>query len=377
LSSQGPGENDWTSPSQPGEQPPYFTQPTPAQSPPPPPPYSAYPSSPAETPAPYGWGPSWAPQAPKPGVIPLRPLAVGELLDGAFTTIRRYPRATLGLAAAVMVVVEAIQVVIQWWLLHGVTDTTTLNADGTFNTNAGDFFARSLVSDLAIFVVTLVSTALLSGMLAAVVGQGVLGRPMSASQAWAATRAAFGRLFGATLLIFLIEIGVFVVGVLPGVLVILAGSTAGGVFLAVIGGLAALVAFVYIQTVLLFTPPAVMLERQGIRAAMARSRALVAGSWWRVFGIFLLATIMAEIIAGIIVIPFALFGGIGSSILSGHPSDQFQFSHLVITGIGGFLAATLVRPFTSGVVALLYLDRRMRAEALDLTLQNAAARTTS
>jgi membrane-anchored glycerophosphoryl diester phosphodiesterase (GDPDase) len=131
----------------------------------------------------------------------------------------------------------------------------------------------------------------------------------------------------------------------------------------------------YVQTTLLFTTPAVMLERQGVIAAMSRSRALVAGSWWRVFGIFLLATIMAEIIASIIVIPFALFG-IGS-ILSGHTASEFQFSHLLVAGIGGFIAATLVRPFTSGVIALLYLDRRMRAEALDLTLQNAAARTPS
>src|SRR5215831_16079644 len=32
-----------------------------------------------------GWAPP--PQAPKPGVIPLRPVAVGEILDGAFTSI--------------------------------------------------------------------------------------------------------------------------------------------------------------------------------------------------------------------------------------------------------------------------------------------------
>ena len=40
-----------------------------------------------------GWVPP--PQAPKPGVIPLRPLGVAELLDGAITAIRRYPKAIL------------------------------------------------------------------------------------------------------------------------------------------------------------------------------------------------------------------------------------------------------------------------------------------
>src|SRR3984885_11885612 len=44
--------------------------------------------------SPYG---QWTPPAPKPGVIPLRPLSVGEILDGAFTAVRRNPKATLGL----------------------------------------------------------------------------------------------------------------------------------------------------------------------------------------------------------------------------------------------------------------------------------------
>src|SRR5262244_3395884 len=44
------------------------------------------------------------PQAPKPGVIPLRPIAVGEILDGAFTSIRRNPKATLGIAAVVLTI---------------------------------------------------------------------------------------------------------------------------------------------------------------------------------------------------------------------------------------------------------------------------------
>lgn len=367
MSSDEPVAGDWTSPSQPAPPPPYFTPQGaggwPAQD------TAGWPAQPP--PPPYGWG-AQVPQAPRPGVIPLRPLAVGELLDGAFTTIRRYPAATLGLAAVVMLVVEAISVVTQYYLLHGVSDASTINPDGSLNSNAGDFFARTFTSDFAVFVVTLVATALLSGMLAAVVGQGVLGRPMSAGQAWAATRSAFWRLFGATFAIFGIEIGIVVVGVLPGLLVIVAGSTVGGVLLMVVGGIAALVAFIYVETVLLFTTSAVMLEKQGIRAAMSRSRSLVRGSWWRVFGIFVLASIIAEVIAGIFVVPFALAGGLGG-VFSGHPAEQFQFSHLVLTGIGGLLGATLVRPFSAGVVALLYLDRRMRAEALDLTLQRAAA----
>jgi hypothetical protein len=313
------------------------------------------------------------PQAPKPGVIPLRPLGVGELLDGGFTTIRRYPKPTLGLSAAVMLVIETIQIITTYYLLHGVTNTATINPNGTLTTSSGDFAARTATLEIVVAVATLVATALLSGMIAAVVGKGVLGRSISAEEAWAATRAAFWRLLGAILLTIAIEIGVAFVCLLPCIIVAIAGSSAGAIGLGVLGGIAAFVGFVYVQTVLLFTAPIVMLEKQGIRAAMSRSRVLVRGSWWRVFGIWLLAAIIAQVIAGIIGAPFAIAGGIGS-VLSGNPGQQFTFTNLLVTGIGSFLAGTLVRPFSAGVTALLYLDRRMRAEALDLSLQQAAIR---
>ena len=54
----------------------------------------------------YGGLPQYRGQAPapKPGIIPLRPIGVSEMLDGAFTAIRRNPRATLGLGAVIMTI---------------------------------------------------------------------------------------------------------------------------------------------------------------------------------------------------------------------------------------------------------------------------------
>ena len=43
--------------------------------------------------------------------------------------------------------------------------------------------------------------------------------------------------------------------------------------------------------------------------------------------------------------------------------------------IGAFVAGSIVQPFRSGVTALVYLDRRMRTEALDVTLVQAANTT--
>jgi hypothetical protein len=307
----------------------------------------------------------------------LRPLGVGEVLDGAFTTIRRYPAATLGLAAAVMLVVEVIQVLANYYLLHGVAQNH-VTATGTV-TN-GDYAARLFTADGLVLIVTFWATVLLTGMLTVVVGQAALGRPMGIRQAWEGTRPLIWRLIGATILIGLVTLGATLVAAIPGAVVLVFGVAAGSTGVVVLGvvliAVSTLVTTIYVVNLLIFTTPALILEKLPVVAALRRSRALVRSSWWRIFGIALLAQIIAGVIGGIITIPFEIAGGYGS-LLSGHPAEQYRFVPLLLTGIGGLISATLVRPFSAGVIALLYIDRRMRAEALDLTLQQAAANNSS
>src|SRR6266700_7483461 len=77
---------------------------------PPPPGYGGYGGYGGPWPPPGygGYGAPWPPPAPKPGVIPLRPVSMGEILDGSIATIRRNPKATLGFTAVVMVASTAI-----------------------------------------------------------------------------------------------------------------------------------------------------------------------------------------------------------------------------------------------------------------------------
>jgi hypothetical protein len=128
---------------------------------------------------------------------------------------------------------------------------------------------------------------------------------------------------------------------------------------------------IWLYISLALAPAAVVLERQTVRGALRRSRALVRASWWRVFGILLLAAILASVVGGIISLPFGLAGG-GLTNL-GDNNSELTLGQLVLSGLGGLLSGTIVRPFSAGVAALLYIDRRMRAEALDLALARAAA----
>lgn len=333
----------------------------------PPPGWSA--DQPPSSPPPVtGWGAPYAPPPPpRPGIIPLRPLGVGELLDGAFAAIRRYPRATLGLAACVMLVVAVVQVLTEWYLLSGIEPPTA----GDTLSDAGDYLSRLGTATVISFVITELATLLLTGMIIAVIGEAVLGRPVSASDAWRRLRPLFGRLIGVSILTFLI----LAAAAIPGIVVLVVGAVANSTALIVLGLLLSVAGGVYVWPMFALAPAALVLERQGVTRALGRSRALVRRSWWRVFWILVLALVISTIVSGIISIPFGLAGGGLTSI--GGRTTGVQFTQLVVSGIGGLLASTVARPFSAGVAALLYIDRRMRAEALDLALARAAVEPVS
>jgi hypothetical protein len=106
-----------------------------------------------------------------------------------------------------------------------------------------------------------------------------------------------------------------------------------------------------------------VLENERPSQALARSWRLVRRSFWRVFGITLLAGIIVAIAGGILQLPFTFFGAVLGSGTGG----------TVILVIGAIAAGTVTRPITAGVTVLLYVDMRMRKEGLDLALRSAAA----
>ena len=118
---------------------------------------------------PGGFAAPYAMAAPKPGIIPLRPLTVGEILDGAFSTIRRHPRATLGLSAAVACGQQLL--ILLWRLASGtLTDSSngffsprTTTSDGSGAFTAGDL--TPLIGVFVILIITAVLGALLTGVL--------------------------------------------------------------------------------------------------------------------------------------------------------------------------------------------------------------------
>lgn len=119
-----------------------------------------------------------------------------------------------------------------------------------------------------------------------------------------------------------------------------------------------------------------MLERQPILTSLRRSAKLVKGSWWRMFGMLLLTGVLIFVLTLIIAIPFGIIAvtvdSNGLSEFLNSDATDFGWPFLIITGIGEVIVSTLAYPFTAGVMALLYVDQRIRREALDLDLARAA-----
>ena len=321
----------------------------------------------------YGFPPSGYPafaQPLKPGVIPLRPLTLSEIFNGAIAYIRLNPKATLGMTAIVVVAAQVIGLVLQIWPLAalGALEPSTFDTFGSTEPS-DEALIGTMLSALAGLATTLLASIVLSGLLTVVVGRAVFGAKITTGEAWQRARGRLLPLFGITALE---GIGVTVLIVVAVALTAATGYVAGGAAAVIVGLLlfvAVVVLLVWASTVLVFAPVLIVLERLGIVAAIARSFALVRKDFWRVCGIWVLGMIVATLISGAVSAPFGIVGQI---MLMTSESTTRLVVALVLTGIGGAIGQIITAPFSAGVVVLLYTDRRIRAEAFDLVLQTGA-----
>ncbi|MDG4863804.1 glycerophosphoryl diester phosphodiesterase membrane domain-containing protein, partial [Streptomyces sp. T-3] len=325
-----------------------------------------------------GWGSSgWGgpPAAAKPGVIPLRPLGVGEILDGAVSTMRAHWRTVLGISLVVAVVIQIATILLQGLVLNGA-DMDVLNDPDATAGELGRAMTGVMTDSAVLVLVSMIGTFIVTALLTMVTSRAVLGKSVTTAEAWQDARPQLPRLLALTFLLPLLGAAIVTVGALPGVLVSVAGAPEAGVALAILGVIGGVIVAVWLLIRFSLSSPALMLEKQSIRKSMARSAKLVRGSWWRVFGIQLLAAILVNIVVSIIVIPFSLLAvALSGDSMSGFlntGASNASWTFLIISGIGSVIGSMIAFPITAGVSVLLYIDLRIRREALDLELARAA-----
>ena len=306
------------------------------------------------------------PLAAKPGVIPLRPLSLSDIFNGAVGYIRANPKATLGLTTVVVVITQILALILQLGPIISMGGKVGALTGEEMSTPV---LVGSILSGLTGAVATFLGGILLSGMLTVVVGRAVFGSKITVGEAWQRVRGRLLALLGFSLLEILavLVLAGVVVGVIIGIAVAGNGLIATIVGIPLVLGLIA--ALTYLYTVLTFAPVAVVLERKPIIESIRRSFGLVRNHFWRVIGIRLLAALVASVVAGAISVPFSIAGQV---LLLGETSSGPIILATTLIAIGGAIGQIITAPFTAGVVVLLYTDIRIRAEAFDLVLQTGA-----
>jgi hypothetical protein len=380
-------------PSSQADAPPAYSQPQPGYYPPPgyahpgypppgyppqgyyPPPGYAPPGYPPPGYAPPGYPPpgypAAAPQALKPGIIPLRPLTLSDIYNGAVAYVRLNPKATLGITAIVIVAAQLLALVLQVGPLAalGQLNSSNFSSFGNGSEPSDPALIGLSLSSLAGAVTTSLAAIVLSGLLTVIVGRAVFGTKITVAEAWQRARGRLLPLFGITALEAL---GAAVLIAVAVGLIVGAAAAGGAVAAVLVGAVLALGLFVlltFLVTMLSFAPTLIVLERLSIMPAIKRSFALVKNSFWRVFGIRLLGVLVASIVAGAVSMPFSI---VGEVLLFAKGSTTTVVVALILIAIGGAIGQIITAPFNAGVVVLLYTDRRIRAEAFDLVLQTGA-----
>lgn len=302
--------------------------------------------------------------AHKPGIIALRPLGLGDIYDGAVKVIRGNPRATVGLSALVGVATLLPAALLSAGVLYTLGQTR-VSSESTL--------LRTLLPLIVVPVVAQLAAVALAGLLSHVVSEAVLGRKASVGDTWRTARGRLLPLLAAT----------FAVGFLAAVVpTLLLGAGIAGVaghraLLAaigiVLGVLVGVVVMVPAGVLTALLGPVIVLERQGPVQGVRRAIALMRGGFWRLLGILLLTSLVAGVAAYVLRLPFSLLGAVGAGLFgaaspgSGGSGTVLSLSVLVGT-LSSLLSTALVTPFTAAVSCLLYVDRRMRVEALDVQL---------
>ncbi len=314
------------------------------------------------------------PLALRPGIVPLRPLALGEIYDGAFQAMRRMPLPLLGSAAIVGAVIAAVGAVLQ--LLVGEQIAPLIVGDPAMLSDQEAFGALGAMFLwlLGLGSVQLVGLAVLVGVLVVPVSKAVTGHTAGIGEVWRAALARTWALIGLLLLLTGAALLGYVVALVP--VIALGVAVSPWLLMLLLVTVPGYLAFLLWMTARAgLAVPALMLERVGVLTALRRSRELTRGSFWRVLGILLLGLVITLVAQLVLVVPFK----VGNVVYTfANPDDPLAEASLAapqifLSAVGSVLAVAVVYPFWAGVCTLLYIDQRMRREGLDVELTRAAA----
>lgn len=256
--------------------------------------------------------------------VPLRPMTMGDLLDGGFNVLRAEAKTVLALAA---VFVVPVQLLVAFLNRDALEDLDRLIeetfATGTSTSSVGSGWA-ALISTIG---TSLGQTLIAAGIAIMVVAWYSGSRP-GLGDVLASMRGRAFALSVAWLFVHLLE--------LVGALAL---------------GLGTLVAMAFY----LVTAPAIAVEGLGPFAGMARAARLAGRRFWFVLGFGILSGLVASILGQVL--------GLLPQFLGLLLGPDYGW---IALGVGAILTQLVSTTVVGASTALLYLDLRIRLEGLDL-----------
>lgn len=327
----------------------------------------APPHGPGSSPSgPGGWGaaPPIAPAPPRPGIIPLRPLTLGDIYGGVGKAVRGNPGATIGLAFLVTLAAVLPLSLLSAFLVAQADDFATGNLGEGPDAAAT---LESLASILPALASAPVSFLLVS-FVAHVVGHGVVGRKVGAADTFATVIRRTPSLLmvvGVNLLVGLVALALLAAGPVA----LFQWDRTAAIWMGVLAALVYLVLMLVLSVKWGFALSVVVLEQAKGVAALRRSWQLTRRAFWRILGISLLTSLIVGFAAQVLTFPISVVGmALTFPALEGGDPTDVAMTQTVVNAVAALVTAAVTTPFTAGVSALLYIDQRIRREGLDVAL---------
>ncbi|MEO7125824.1 MAG: hypothetical protein ABI382_09745 [Nakamurella sp.] len=274
-----------------------------------------------------------------PGSIPLRPLTVGDLFGVGLRVVRRH----IALLGPIAIIIAVVSAAVELVILSN-TGTIQAVATGTWLDDLSKALTSGstagiptgiYLSTLASTFVTLAGALFLSAVVAACVSVDAVGpAPVGGGRVATVSDRLRGRIGPAAIVSVITAIA------------ILAGS-----FLLIVPGVLA-------YTVWAAAAPVAVMEGASPAVAFARSARLTRGHRMRILGVTLLIVIIVVVIEAVI-----------SAVVVALIPSLSPVAVLVVGDIVTALVSAVTMSWVGAVIALLYVDIRLRTENLGATLR--------
>lgn len=312
--------------------------------------------------------------------LSVTPLGAGDLIDRAVRFYRQNFRTLLLIAAPPVIAGALVSVV---WRLLGRE---------VFGVNTGSYDERFFyylfvwVGTMVIwFFETVATLAVMGGASRNFVRHLLFGEPLTFGETYRNVRSRLaGLIFASSLLTVLLGVigiidfylglivatlAVFLVVAafnwLPALAVILSVIVAG----AVVFGAATL--FFLIASRFAYVPQVMLVEGQGVGAAISRSSSLASGNVKRLAALFIFTTVATYSALALFYVPLAWYGWLNGVEIIANNADSIPAWYEIASQLIGQASLIILLPVWMVGLCLLYIDERVRHEGYDIELMAA------